>query len=622
MRCLPNQPYYQQPEPGERARTPGSHLDKMILSTGYDLICCSKPGREHNIRILTMRLFIATLAVFLFQVDTAPAYPPNYVRDLSVERSVVRPGEWIRVMASAGGYYGAETPDLLVSSDLGRKWTPLELDPQSVQIKHVHVEPILEFDELIARFRAPPQPGDYLVKAVRSKQVHNDGIVRLFTVHDPAKPLRKLIIRTVNWQDRPVPTNLQATVWVADRAYVCYDKKEISIHEIDTYAERVDVTVEFPQYPPVVASRTLRVFEDRDLVIAKTPRGHKPAFAGNIFFDWEDLKPAHAEALALGPGDAIWRVFRDKYREPLRLARTGLGTIHGIPVDDLQSFANALFVDAKHRVWACSAYKVVRLTQDRWTVWGEDDGLPGKNLRVQCLGGDRSGKVWSWISSEWEQYSLCVHEDDTWRVVLDSVRIADWHYSWLCSGVHRLDFDGAGLLWLASGDAVARYDPPSQSLTIYGLPFQVKASAPDVDKGVWLVDGCGRLSSFDGDRLVLHSGRDLGVTSGSYDTVPYIHVVQDKYRRVYVTTPCGVSRLAEGTWEYVDTAMSPTVRRVCTMIVDSKGRPWVSAAGVERGRPIPIPESEWQSLDDDVPVLLTARHLSKINLANRTDGQQ
>lgn len=212
---------------------------------------------------ISMLLF---LVLSLGIVKPILGYPPNWIRLLRIEKPVVKSGSWVKLWASAGGYHGAETPQLFISSDKGETWKSLSIDPTSVVKKEVPGLEPQRFMEVSLRFRAPTQVGNYIIKAT-SKAPFFDEERIIFSVEDPSTPPHQLTLRTVDLANTPVPTYVRARIPLFGQSYICYYDGSLTTHVISTYAEQIDIEIYFPPDRKHDISQKVIISEDRSLVI-------------------------------------------------------------------------------------------------------------------------------------------------------------------------------------------------------------------------------------------------------------------------------------------------------------------------------------------------------------------
>lgn len=223
-----------------------------------------------------MRRTSILLSLLLLSVNGTPglSYPPNWVRLLRIEKPIVKSGNWIRLWASAGGYYGAEMPDLSMSSDQGETWGSLLIGPASVVKREVPGPDPQRFTEVSLLFRAPTEVGYYLIKATSKapsggKIVDEDLIV--FSIEDPSASPHKLTLKTLDSTGKSISTYVKAKIPMFGQSYTCYYDGSLTRHVILTYAERADIDVYLPPFPAPKVSKEIIVTSENKPIVVKLP---------------------------------------------------------------------------------------------------------------------------------------------------------------------------------------------------------------------------------------------------------------------------------------------------------------------------------------------------------------
>ena len=155
--------------------------------------------------------------------------------------------------------------------------------------------------------------------------------------------------------------------------------------------------------------------------------------------------------------------------------------------------------------------------------------------------------------------------------------------SWEGAAVEGLVVDGSGAVWVDGAWQVARVDPSTGHVDVWDVGDDVAFGSvevlrPSAAAGVWLVEG-GRLRLFDGTRFV----RDLQVPETVRGGSPVTDVVEVG-SEVWISSPVGVARCAEGSWSMVRPRQLTSAGHLA---VDSERHVWTSGrirAGESYGR--------------------------------------
>ena len=173
--------------------------------------------------------------------------------------------------------------------------------------------------------------------------------------------------------------------------------------------------------------------------------------------------------------------------------------------------------------------------------------------------------------------------------------------SWEGAAVEGLVVDGSGAVWVDGAWQVARVDPSTGHVDVWDvgddLAFgSVEVLRPSAAAGVWLLEG-GRLRLFDGTRFV----RDLQVPETVRGGSPVTDMVEVG-SEVWISSPVGVARCAEGSWSMVRPGQLTSAGR---LVVDSERHIWTSGrlrAGKSYGRWIVRFDGEaWRTPDPPGP---------------------